>query len=96
MTTIWKYAINLMEYQELIVPEDSFPLSFQLQDGFLRLWFHIKNTNNKLVKIPVYIVGTGQQTPFTSTTLVNYVGTIQKDGYVWHCYVGLSKIHSGG
>lgn len=78
MTVIWKYAI----YDTVEMPKGAKVISVQLQDETLTLWAAIPCPVSSVRQIRHFeIVGTGYAFEERNTS---YLGTIQRNGYVWH------------
>jgi len=77
---IYKYPIEITGMQSIRAYEGATPIAFQLQGGIPMVWC-IVDDNAKEADLWLYVYGTGQKTGNHA-----YVGTIQKDGFVWHLF----------
>lgn len=83
MRTIHKYEVQLTTRQAIEMPAYPKCLTFQVQDGKATLWAEV-NTENDVKPKVFYVFGTGHAIPRNRE--LNYIGTIQHDGLVWHLY----------
>lgn len=79
---IYKYPLQLVGRQVIKISEGHHILAAQLQGENICLWAEVC-TDQPLVEVPIFIVGTGQEVPFDAC---GYLATVQKDGFVWHIY----------
>jgi hypothetical protein len=87
MKTIWKFPLEITDWQIVQMPRDPGHLTVQMQNGQLCLW-SIVDTDNSITGHPVIIVGTGNPFPEEAEGLP-YIGSVQNDGFVWHVFAGL-------
>lgn len=80
---IWKYIIILESTNTRLIPRGAKPLTVQLQNGIPYVWVQVQPGEEKVVH-RFYIMGTG--CPHDSNKIGEYVGTWQKDGFVWHLF----------
>lgn len=78
---IYKYPIEIRDWQQITVHEGAQPLAFQLQDGIPTLWC-IVDTEAPKALMSLMIAGTGHEINGDW----NFIGTIQQDGFVWHLF----------
>ena len=83
--TIWKYVINIIDYQEIYPPSGSKILTVQVQNGKCCLWILVDKTITTTSKRRLFIYGTGSPMP-TDPGL--YLGTFQlnKGELVFHLF----------
>ena len=82
--TILKYKIDIINRPfKIWLPEQFKPLSFQPQDENLQMW-GLGDLKNNLVQKLFICIGTGLT--IHDLESMNYVGTAQQDGYVWHLF----------
>ena len=83
MKAIWKFPLKVEDVQAFEVPESAEILSIQNQGGQICLWAAVDtNAPKKFRTFRMY--GTGHE----HTSFVGiYIGTVQKDGFVWHIFV---------
>ena len=84
MKTIWKIQLNLVERQSIGLPEGWKFLSIQLQDTSICAWFLVDEYTDHIALHTISMVGTGGQ---VSPGIGGYLGTVQKDKYVWHFFI---------
>lgn len=87
--TIFKYLLQFnheVNQTNLLLPVGAKVLCFDYQRGEPYLWVqHVQNPGRPSVTKETrtfQIVGTGWEFPQPK----QYIGTVQQDGYVWHCY----------
>lgn len=84
MRAIYKYPLDLVDSQILVLPSSAKPLSVQLQGGLICLWADVPAGQFIVEKeVVISIVGTGHTIP---PGAVNYLGTVQQGQFVWHVY----------
>lgn len=85
MNMVWKYPINLVGEQTLTVPVAARPLTAQMQDSVICIWFQVaQESKDRRVPRTVHVVGTGHAEIHESW---EYAGTVQDGFFVWHIYV---------
>jgi len=67
----------------LSMPAEARFLDLQMQRGDAVMWFLVR-LSNPVVEQNFKVVETGQIFPESAA----YIGTYQKDGYVWHVFKG--------
>jgi hypothetical protein len=84
MKTIYKYRIPMLDSFTIAMPKGAKVLHFSIdqKDGLMYVWAEI-NTYNGLVHKGFELIGTGN--PIMSV-IKKYIGTVQKDGFVWHLF----------
>ncbi len=80
--SIWKFPLPIADEIEVDMPGFSLNLAVQLQGNDIFLWAIVDPDTPKIPK-RFCIVGTGH--PFNPSNKL-YVGTVQKDGFVWHIF----------
>ena len=87
MATIWKYPLQLVDVQAIQTPRLATLLTVQLQNGVPTLWAMV---HEKEIPETRYIAIYGTGTPITrnisSLFTINFLGTVQMDGFVWHFF----------
>lgn len=58
-STIWKFEIEVSDFVELEIPEDSTFLDVQVQDGKVVLWYMVRNPDGPTRTTKFRIYGTG-------------------------------------
>jgi len=79
---IWKFRLNLMEEQILLLPFGAEVLTVQMQGGVIVLWAVVSPAAAK-VQWRFFIIGTGND----FIRLGTYIGTVQQPPYVWHVFM---------
>jgi len=84
--TIWKYELDIVGHQTLMIPAGGIVLSVQIQKGVACIWVLV-NPEKEKVERKFAIFGTGH--PITTVNSGrNFIGTIQIDGgnLVFHVF----------
>ena len=82
MKTIYKYKLELVDWQTIRIHEDAENLCVQLQDGEPVL-YAIVDTREALEDREIIMYGTGHPMGSAGT----YLGTIQEENYfTWHYF----------
>ena len=79
---IHKYELKIEDEFQVEVRHNLTPLRVDIQDDTIYLWAEVSESPNTVSKT-FYCRGTGGITPVLKT----YLGTVQKDGYVWHFFM---------
>lgn len=89
MRAIWKFPLQLVDYQEVIVPGGVGPLCVQVQDGAPCLWAEV-DPDASSGALAVMIFGTGHALDESEHKRFRYLSTFQMHGgaLVFHAYVG--------
>lgn len=84
MKTIYKYPLEITDYQDVTMPEGAQILCVKLQKGTLCLWALVDPTE-KLILRKIRIAGTGH--PIQGNNIV-YIGTflMNNDSLVFHVF----------
>lgn len=84
MRTIYKYHIEIRNFQILKVPQDRKILSVQVQKDEVCIWAEV-DTQSPMSDLKVYVFGTGH--PIQQKDL-NYIGSVQLLGgdLVFHVF----------
>lgn len=85
MITIYKYSVPIKDEFELELPQGAKILAFQTQNDDPMIWALV-DSEKETGKRKFTIRGTGN--PIESDMVDDdvYIGTIQKDGFVWHLF----------
>lgn len=88
MRTVWKFPLEITDFQAVFMPPDAGPLHVAFQGEALCLWAEIPDSRALANwRWPVWIVGTGN--PMQIGRTGTYVGTAHNPrGFVWHVYIG--------
>ncbi len=81
MRKIFKYPIRLTPLQDIEIPEGAYFLDVQLQEKQICIWA-IVDTEREKEQHKIVIRGTGHDVQED----IDYLGTVQQDGYVWHIF----------
>lgn len=81
---IWKFPFEIEDEQTIELPDFLIPLSVQVQDSKPALWA-IVNPESPKKKLKIHIYGTGHEVGELGSE--SHIGTIQKDGFVWHVFL---------
>lgn len=84
MATIWKFKLDICDFQEIEMPIGSTILCFQMNDNIPCIWASV-NEDAPRIKRSFVIVGTGNPMP-TPTGVRTYIGTVQERIFVWHLF----------
>ena len=86
METIYKYPIQLLDEQEILLPEKSVVLSVQVQDTSPCIWVKL-DPSDKVIPRKFYLRGTGHPLEFPKGEYI-FCGTFQLFGgsLVYHLF----------
>jgi len=79
---IWKFALELADYQQVEMPEGAEIISVAVQGELVCLWA-IVNPARPAEYRGIQIVGTGNPIP---ANLQRFIGTVQIPPFVWHVF----------
>ena len=84
MVTVWKYPLEITDYQALSVPRGALPLCVQTQSDRPRLWMRL-NPSAPQKQMDIFIHGTGHELESPSA---KYLGTFQmgEEELVFHVF----------
>ena len=85
---IWKFPLKLQSSQVIEIPRLIKMLDVQVQDHRLCMWCLV-DPDAYTARRLVYIAGTGERLPWKEghTGPPMFVGTVQRNGYVWHVFL---------
>lgn len=85
---IWKWPLESLEDQIIMVPVGTKIISAQIQDSRICVWgmFDKKQAKN-LKKTQVLIVGTGTGAEENLPPIYRFIDTVQHNGFVFHVFV---------
>ena len=83
MITIYKYTLELTEYQNIQGIRVKDILTAQVQNNKIVLWVKI-STSAPIVNLQIRIAGTGNE--FNDGNFYTYISTIQLESFVWHIF----------
>jgi hypothetical protein len=83
MKTIWKYPLEVTDYQNVRMPEGAEILSVADQYGVICVWALV-DPEADLENRMFYIFGTGN--PVSETLPWQFVGSVQQNIFVWHVF----------
>lgn len=87
MKTIWKFPLQITDWQDVSMPANAEIISVDHQDGWLCMWAIVATYEPKVPR-RIAIVGTGNPMPFMNkekfigTVQIPYNGTV----LVWHVF----------
>lgn len=84
MKTIYKYRLP-DKINKLMIPAGGIVLTIQLQDDIPTIWVLVNPSNPEKERI-FHLVGTGHKIEIRAGAHPVYVGTVQIDWHVWHCF----------
>lgn len=89
MRTIWKYPLELRQFQAIIVPYAADLLSVQVQRNVVCLWAMVDSDQPKKETRAIWIFGTGHE--IQMPTVTQFLGTVQMEsgGLIWHVFAEL-------
>jgi len=82
---IYKHELQIREKQKITINRDYTILDLQMQNGIPVFWFLV-DTESDEINIDILMVGTGQNID-DNIPEWNYLGTIQKDAFVFHYFI---------
>lgn len=86
MRRIFKYNIEVIGMQTLVLPVDSHILSVQFQRGLFCVWAIADDQEAATDRVPIRIYGTGHE---CYEEMCAYMTTVQDiTGFVWHVFIG--------
>ena len=83
MITIYKYKLELTEYQEISLPKNSEILHFNFQNQIPYIWA-VVDTKKPMELVKFVIRGTGH--PILTPETLDYCGTALDGPFVWHLF----------
>lgn len=83
MNTILKTKLDICDFQTIELPQNFKILHLDKQDGVPCIWYECESDMPQ-AKLDIYCVGTGWC--MDGYPPMEYIGTIQLDGLVWHYY----------
>ena len=82
MNSIWKFELEIVNLQEVEMPQVAQLMTVQGQHGKLCLWAAV-HTDSPLKKRKIEVMGTGESFEKAPRT---YIGTAQVGSKVWHVF----------
>jgi hypothetical protein len=82
---IYKYELEIKEKQKITINSDYAILDMQIQNGVPVFWLMV-DTESDEINVDIVMFGTGQYLN-DNVPEWNYLGTIQKNGFVWHYFI---------
>jgi hypothetical protein len=83
MKTIWKFPLEVTDYQNVRMPKGAEILSVADQYGVVCVWAMV-DSDAELEDRMFYIFGTGN--PVSETLPWQFVGSVQQNIFVWHVF----------
>lgn len=84
MKTIYKYQLNLVESQEIMISSVHEILHVAIRDQRIIVWAYVED-DVPMISVEFRIVGTGQEVKFNREEYL-YCGTIIDEVFVWHIF----------
>lgn len=84
MKTIWKTELRLTDEQTVCLPKGSQPMSCEMQDTKICVWFLTDSETANTELWHFYIVGTGN--PLPRNPRITLLNTILDGTFVWHVF----------
>lgn len=85
MNIIYKYPLELVSEQTLVLPVGSKVLSVQMQHGVPTVWaLHELGSTAAQTEVLVALTATGEQFHVDNW---NYIDTLQNGEHVWHVFM---------
>lgn len=84
MKTIYKYRLP-DKVNQIMIPEGGVALTVQLQDDIPTIWVLVDPASPEKERI-FQLIGTGHKIEINPVAQPVYVGTVQVDWEVWHCF----------
>jgi hypothetical protein len=86
-TAVWKFPINIVDDQQIEMPEHAQILHVGGQDGRLCLWVRVNPANAKVAR-RISVRGTGHTIEKGQLAPANgfYLGSAQVGPFVWHVF----------
>jgi hypothetical protein len=81
---IYNHALEIAEFQTLVLPKTAKILSVQMQAAVLCLWEMHSTVDGEVGQLSIQMVGTGLT---AENPVGDYLGSVQEYGYVWHVFV---------
>lgn len=75
LTQIWKFPLQIIDYQEIDIPYPATILSVAEQHGNIVLYALVKPGETLTHRCEVWIIGTGHDVPLAPSA--NFVGTVK-------------------
>ena len=89
MNTIWKYPLEITDYQEIEMPQGARLLHVGLDPaGVPCVWAEVVTDSRPKKIVPLYVVGTGNPVPFGAS---EHVGSFNDGPFVWHVYKWVNR-----
>ncbi len=83
MRTIFKQKLDVNDFQVIQLPQDFKILHLGVQQGAPTVWYEC-DSDKRLVYLDIYCFGTGFR--MENLPAMQYIGTVQIGGFVWHYY----------
>lgn len=85
MKAIWKYKFDLLTEFTLNLPQGAEILTLQTQLDKPCFWAMVE-VGNPIEARTFKILGTGHTFPTPQVEIMDYIGTWQSEGFVWHVF----------
>ena len=90
MRTIFKQALEIEDKQTIQLPQNYQILHLGVQQGVPTIWYECQH-DHPLVSLVIYCFGTGYN--MDGLPPLDYLGTVQIEGFVWHFYAKKELVH---
>ena len=87
MRTIYKYALEITDRQEIKLPHGAKILHVGMQGETLCLWAQVRAENSLAGRV-IWVFGTGNPMDEGAALTATYLGTVMDRMFVWHVYDG--------
>ena len=87
MSKIYKYTLEITDFQSLALPFNAEILSVQAQNNSICLWAKFKDESETEERY-FRIIGTGHEFEEKNPSVenLNFISTVQLNGLVWHIF----------
>lgn len=92
MRVIYKYQLEIKDFQEVELPSEHRILSVQNQNGTICLWAVVDDQETSMTKRRLTIIPTGVPNPDLDFYLgddIEYIATVQLGPLVFHVFIDL-------
>lgn len=85
MKTIYKYTLQRIDEQQIMIPEGSVILSVMMQNQQICVWAEV-DTDYPEIPCTFWVVGTGNPMPIDCDQNGDYLGSVIDSQFVWHIF----------
>ena len=76
MYSVWKYTLQAVEHQEVLIPYEAKILSVQAQHEGIVLYVLVKTTEPLKERVEIAVYGTGHEIPPAIAEKYTFLGTV--------------------